>query len=145
MMTISVQRSFDMGHRLYSYAGKCYRLHGHTYRGVFTFKRKLTTPGVDKRGMVADFAEVKPCIDVVLKKYDHYLALWRKDPLATSINEEHLVLLEAEPTVENLCRLISWEVNDLVERELKEVSLIKLKLWETENCYAEYHNLPSGS
>ena len=55
MYQVRIEVSFDSGHRLLDYDGKCAFPHGHTYRAeVF-----LEGASLDRLGLVFDFTELK--------------------------------------------------------------------------------------
>ena len=55
MFTVSREIEFCYGHRLLRYEGKCRHLHGHNGRLTVVFE----TDGLDGRGMVLDFSDIK--------------------------------------------------------------------------------------
>lgn len=74
-MEISLSHSIAMGHRIPNHeggAGKCARLHGHTYRFDVTLKAPLL-----RDGFVIDFGVVKNA----LNEWDHRTILWDRDEL----------------------------------------------------------------
>ena len=59
--------TFDAAHRIVDYAGKCERLHGHTYMLKVTIQGEL-----QESGMVVDFAIIKNLVnDEIISKLDH--------------------------------------------------------------------------
>jgi 6-pyruvoyltetrahydropterin/6-carboxytetrahydropterin synthase len=109
---LSVTKVFtmDCAHRLRDYDGKCANLHGHTYRLEIT----VTGP-VDDRGMIVDFGDLKTLVDrLVISRIDH-----------RCLND----IMEANPTAENMCRVI-W---DILEEPVEEWGCIlrRIVLWET--------------
>ena len=77
MFRVTREIRFCYGHRLLNYDGKCRHLHGHNGRAVIT----LESEGLDERGMVLDFSQLKKVvgswIDATL---DHRMLLHRDDP-----------------------------------------------------------------
>ncbi len=67
-MLVSVELTFDAAHNLPAYAGKCERLHGHTYR-----VRVVCEAPVDPAsGLAIDFAAVKRALrERVIDPLDH--------------------------------------------------------------------------
>ena len=67
-MIVATEFEFDAAHNLPNYAGKCERLHGHTYR-----LRVLCAAPVDaSTGLAIDFAEVKRVVKaLVVDVLDH--------------------------------------------------------------------------
>lgn len=129
MYRVTKEIHFCYGHRLLGYAGKCRHLHGHNGKAVVT----LETPALDRLGMVVDFAEVKRVlgrwIDDTL---DHRMLLHRDDPAVPELDRqgEPLVLLDANPTAENIARVI------LDHAAAAGLPVVEVTLWETENSYA---------
>src|SRR3989304_8866840 len=67
--------TFDAGHRLSNYEGKCKHLHGHTYTLEITVEG-----GLDKTGMVMDFGELKRIFkEFIEPKFDHKFMLNKND------------------------------------------------------------------
>ena len=77
MLTITKEFLFDAAHRLClknlseeenrEIYGKCYQLHGHTYR----LQVSVSGP-VRPEGMIMNFSELKKIVeDLVIKRYDH--------------------------------------------------------------------------
>jgi 6-pyruvoyltetrahydropterin/6-carboxytetrahydropterin synthase len=126
---ISVEFTFDAGHRIVGHKGKCARLHGHTYRVHVMCAGPVKDPG-----FVIDFGDIK---DLVME-WDHRLLLWEEDPVAgkfanENLLSEHVILLAFNPTAENMARDIALQIQRRfgVDRTLVE-------LWETKNSMARY-------
>ena len=67
-MIIRQSFSFEAAHRLPRYRGKCFNLHGHSYRFVCTLDRPVD-PGT---GMAIDFADIVAVVEeAVLRAWDH--------------------------------------------------------------------------
>ncbi len=125
-----------MGHRLPFHKGKCYNLHGHTY------KLQVTIEGEpDKNGFVMDFGDLKKIVkETVLEKLDHALTLSKGDPLVAALQKIsetqerplQLQIMDFESTAENLSK---WIYNQLREADLAVVEVI---LWETPTSSASY-------
>jgi 6-pyruvoyltetrahydropterin/6-carboxytetrahydropterin synthase len=95
--------------------GKCSNLHGHTYHLEVEIIGE-----VNEKGWICNFGEIKKMIkETVIKKYDHKY-----------LNDYFEI-----PTVENILLQIYIDL----EKEFndKPYKLSKLKLWETDNSYAE--------
>ena len=76
MYQIRIEFSFDSGHRLLDYNGKCAYPHGHTYRAeVFLKSRTL-----DRLGLVYDFTDLKDRIKSwVDENWDHAFLVNSRD------------------------------------------------------------------
>jgi len=122
--------TFDMAHRLSFHKGKCWNLHGHTY------KLEVTVSGdADSNGMVIDFNDLKNIImEKVVDVLDHATVIYEKDELMMKNfpMELHHVIMPYEPTAENLC---IWITEQLEEAGLK---IKQVAVWETPNSKAVY-------
>ena len=117
-MKVSVTKgfSFEASHHLPNYDGACSRLHGHSY------KMQVTVSGsVDETtGMVLDFNILKSVVkEEVVDRYDH----------------RYLNDFFENPTAENMVQHIFKEL--AVKFSKMGLSLDSVKLWETENSFAE--------
>lgn len=136
MYRVTKEIHFCYGHRLLDYAGKCRHLHGHNGKAVVT----LETAALDRLGMVVDFSEMKRVlgrwIDDTL---DHRMLLHRDDPAVPELERqgEPLVLLDVNPTAENIAKLIYDRA------AAAGLPVVEVTLWETENSYATYR--PAGA
>jgi len=131
MFRVSREIDFCYGHRLLDYEGKCRHLHGHNGKAIVT----LAVSGLDERGMVLDFGEIKRVISGWIdRELDHRMILCRDDPAVPVLKElgEPLFLMEANPTAENIARLIY----DFTRAE--GFPVVEVQLWETPRCVAAY-------
>jgi 6-pyruvoyltetrahydropterin/6-carboxytetrahydropterin synthase len=131
MFRVSREIDFCYGHRLLQYEGKCRHLHGHNGRAIIT----LETASLDGQGMVVDFNEIKRRINVWIDDHiDHRMILHRDDPIVPILEKqgEPMYLLDANPTAENIAKLIADK-----SRELG-VPVVEVRLWETPHCFATY-------
>lgn len=105
MYLIDKEIHFCYGHRLLNHSGKCRHLHGHNAVAVI----QLAATELDPMGMVCDFSEigsyVKHWID---ENLDHTMLLHKDDPVLPCLNQsgERVVVMEHNPTAENIARLI---------------------------------------
>ena len=105
MFHVSREIDFCYGHRLLNYEGKCRNLHGHNGRVVIT----MESSGLDERGMVLDFSEIKRVVSGwINESFDHRMILHHDDPVVPILEKlgEPLFLMDANPTAENIARLI---------------------------------------
>lgn len=131
MFRVSRQIDFCYGHRLLNYDGKCKYLHGHNGRAIITIEAEK----LDARGMVLDFTDIKQVVSRWIDQHlDHRMLLHRDDPIAPLLEEhgEPLYLMDANPTAENIARLI-YEVTANAG-----FPIVESLLWETPNCFATY-------
>jgi len=100
----------------------------------------MSENGHPKDGMVYDFSELKKIIErSILNVFDHALVLSDQESQeliqGISGRYERVVILTFQPSCENL--LIHFK--NLIEVELpQELKLVKLRLDETINSYAEW-------
>ena len=131
MYLVSREIDFCYGHRLLQYDGKCKYLHGHNGRAIIS----LAAEQLDPLGMVIDFTDIKRVVSGWIdQNLDHRMILHRDDPIVPVLQGlgEPLYLIDANPTAENIARLI-YECAAGHGFPITEV-----KLWETPNCYATY-------
>lgn len=131
MFRVSQEIEFSYGHRLLNYQGKCSHLHGHNGKLLVT----LEAPGVDDRGMVVDFGQIKRIIGRWIDEHlDHRMILHQDDPAVPLLRalREPLVLLDRNPTAENIARLIADFAIGCG------LPVVELRLWETPRCSAAY-------
>lgn len=131
MFRVTRQIDFCYGHRLLNYEGKCKYLHGHNGRAVIS----IASDHLDPRGMVMDFSEIKQVVSGWIDaQLDHRMILHRDDPAVPLLQRlgEPVFLMEANPTAENIARLIY----DFARG--RGFPVIQVDLWETRSCYASY-------
>lgn len=131
MFRVTKELSFCYGHRLLNYNGKCRNLHGHNGRAVIT----VEAPELDSLGMVVDFTKLKQTvgqwIDATL---DHKMLLHREDPIIPELVRlgEPYVLLDVNPTAENLAKMIYEQV------QVAGFPVVEVTLWESDTSFATY-------
>jgi 6-pyruvoyltetrahydropterin/6-carboxytetrahydropterin synthase len=141
IVRISKEFNFDMAHALLGYDGLCRNIHGHSYTLVVTV---IGTPLQDvsspKIGMLIDFKDLKNIIrKQIIDRFDHALVLNSaspKDLLDLLLkNYDKIVLLDYQPTTENLIADMAVTIRALLPVNLK---LFSLRLRETPTSYAEW-------
>ena len=135
MHLIRIEITFDSGHRLLDYDGKCAFPHGHTYRAeVF-----LKAASLDSLGLVFDFSELRSRIKSWIDdNWDHaFLANSRDTELIAGlvpVSKGRLYQFADEnPSCEVMSRELYKKVSDLCG-----VTPAKVRLWESVNQYAEF-------
>jgi 6-pyruvoyltetrahydropterin/6-carboxytetrahydropterin synthase len=131
MYRVTREITFCYGHRLLNYDGKCRHLHGHNGRAVIT----LEGPGLDARGMLVDFGEIKRQVQHWIdENLDHNMLLCRDDPLVPLLLErrERVFVMDENPTAENIARLIFDRARE------GGLPVVEVVLWETDNCCSAY-------
>ncbi len=132
-MKIAKEFRWEMGHRLKFHKGKCINLHGHSYKMMVEF-----SGDVDENGMVLDYYDVKEIIAPLVEELDHGFLVYEEDKelieILKNLNSKHTVV-NFESTAENLCKYFLKKIS---EKDLpKNITGISVKVFETENTYAE--------
>jgi 6-pyruvoyltetrahydropterin/6-carboxytetrahydropterin synthase len=139
---ITKQFSFETGHALYGYDGKCRNVHGHSYRLSVTV---IGTPIAEatnvKFGMVIDFGDLKKVVkEEIVDVFDHATVFNKNTPhveLAKELMDRgHNVLLaDYQPTSE----MMVIDFAEKIKNRLPDsIQLHSLKLQETATSYAEW-------
>jgi len=153
MLTCTRRIQFCAGHRVRGHENKCAHLHGHNY--VVFLTACLGEPATDQTdgiGRVVDFSVLKKRIGGWIdEKWDHGFiysaydvetskALAAFDGFMGSDDEKwpgtKLYELPYNPTAENLANYLLHKVGP-ARLDGTGVTLSKVVVWETENCYAE--------
>jgi 6-pyruvoyltetrahydropterin/6-carboxytetrahydropterin synthase len=131
MYSVTKQIHFCYGHRLMDYGGVCKHPHGHNALAEI----EVRTGTLDARNMVADFSDVKRIAKGWIDEHlDHKMILRHDDPLVEPLQRlgEPVYLLDSNPTVERIARLIFDEVRSLG------LPVIQVKVWETPTSFTTY-------
>ncbi|SHG85214.1 6-pyruvoyl trahydropterin synthase family protein [Winogradskyella jejuensis] len=139
---ITKQFSFETGHALYGYDGKCKNVHGHSYRLDVTV---IGTPISDntnvKFGMVIDFGDLKKIVKAeIVDVFDHATVFNKNTPhveLAKELQDRghNVLLVDYQPTSE----MMVIDFAEKIKRHLpSNIKLHSLKLQETATSYAEW-------
>ena len=132
-MKIAKEFRWEMGHRLLLHPGKCLNLHGHSYKMLVEF-----TGEVEDNGMVLDYFDVKKIITPLVDELDHAIIVNKSDSKlleAVELLNSDFVLVDFESTAENLCY---YFLDKIKSADLpKNITEIMVKIFETENTYAE--------
>ncbi|WP_299098334.1 6-carboxytetrahydropterin synthase [uncultured Winogradskyella sp.] len=140
---ITKQFSFEAGHALYGYDGKCKNLHGHSYH---LFVTVIGEPIIDhsnvKFGMVIDFGDLKKIVNKeIIDVFDHSMIFNKNTPhlnLAKELKnqEHHIILVDYQPTTE----MMVIDFAEKIKKHLPEnIALHSLKLSETSTSFAEWY------
>lgn len=150
---------FDAGHRVLNHESKCANLHGHRYVAEVT----VDAPTLDGIGRVIDFSCLKEIVgDWIDENWDHNILLHADDPLlramqalrrqasppAVSDTWDSVVFnrkppfimpYSMNPTAENMATLLYGETVSLLHADARssELSVVRVRLYETPNCWAE--------
>jgi 6-pyruvoyltetrahydropterin/6-carboxytetrahydropterin synthase len=131
MFKVTRHIEFCYGHRLLNYEGKCRHLHGHNGR----VEVDIEATGLDARGMVYDFSDIKEAIkNWIDETLDHRMLLRRDDPILPALKQrgELVYVMDENPTAENIAKLI------FDQARAKGLPVVEVRLWETPTSYATY-------
>lgn len=121
---LSKKVSFEAAHHLPNYEGKCNRLHGHSYKLEVVISGNVLSDTACEDisdSMVLDFTTMKRVIqEQVIDLFDH-----------TDLNRFFL-----HPTAEIMCMEIFEKLQEPFKKHGANLEVVKL--WETEDSYAEY-------
>ncbi|MDO6811729.1 6-pyruvoyl trahydropterin synthase family protein [Tenacibaculum soleae] len=139
---ITKQFSFETGHALYGYDGKCKNVHGHSYKlSVTVIGQPITDVSNVKYGMVIDFGDLKKIvIEEIVDVFDHATVFNQNTPhveLAKELKarDHHVILVDYQPTSE----MMVIDFADKIQKRLPDnIKLFSLKLQETETSFAEW-------
>ena len=140
---ITKEFTFETGHALYGYDGKCRNVHGHSYKlAVTVIGTPIDELGHVKHGMVIDFGDLKEIIkEEIVEPFDHATVFNKNTPhveLAKELSDRghDVILVDYQPTSE----MMIIDFADKIKKRLPEnISLHHLRLRETETSYAEWH------
>lgn len=140
---ITKQFSFETGHALYGYDGKCKNVHGHSYKlSVTVIGQPISDNSNVKFGMVIDFSDLKKIVkEEIVDQFDHATVFNKNTPhveLASELKSRghHVILVNYQPTSENMVTDFAKKIQDRLPAEIK---LHSLKLQETETSFAEWY------
>ena len=140
---ITKQFSFETGHALYGYDGKCKNVHGHSYKlSVTVIGTPITDSNNVKFGMVIDFTDLKKIVrEEIVDVFDHATVFNKNTPhveLAEELSNRghHVILVNYQPTSENMVIDFAKKIQDRLPNNIQ---LHSLKLQETESSFAEWY------
>jgi 6-pyruvoyltetrahydropterin/6-carboxytetrahydropterin synthase len=140
---ITKQFTFETGHALFGYDGKCRNVHGHSYKlAVTVIGRPSTDKGDVKLGMVIDFGDLKKIVkEEIVDSFDHATIFNKNTPhleLARELQDRghKVILADYQPTSENMVIDFAAKIK---ARLPGNIELHSLKLRETETAFAEWH------
>ena len=140
---ITKQFSFETGHALYGYDGKCKNVHGHSYKlSVTVIGSPITDRNNVKFGMVIDFSDLKTIVrEEIVDQFDHATVFNQTTPHIELANElksrgHEVILVDYQPTSENMVIDFPKRISN---RLPENISLHSLKLQETDTSFAEWY------
>lgn len=120
MYEVSIIKSFPAAHLLAEIGGKCEALHGHNFKVEIT----VAAEELNSNGLLIDFRFLKKHLNDILEKMDH----------------KHLNELKCfagiNPSAENIARYICEKMDSKVKAG--GVTMVKVKIWESENAAVTY-------
>ena len=119
-VSVTKRFTFEASHNLIEYDGPCSNLHGHSYKLYVTVSGSVDTVSDNiTECMVIDFKDIKSIVKrEVVDKLDH-----------TYLNK-----VFSQPTAEVMAALIFETLENVFP---KDCTLEKIRLYETEDSYAE--------
>lgn len=140
---ITKQFSFETGHALYGYDGKCRNVHGHSYKlSVTVIGTPISSTDNVKYGMVIDFGDLKRIVkSEIVDKFDHATVFNKNTPhveLARELKDRghNVILVNYQPTSENMVIDFAEKIKKFLPETIQ---LHSLKLQETETSFAEWY------
>ena len=140
---ITKQFSFETGHALYGYDGKCKNVHGHSYKlSVTVIGKPISDNSNVKFGMVIDFSDLKKIVkEEIVDVFDHATVFNKNTPhveLAAELENRghHVILVNYQPTSENMVTDFAQKIKNRLHADIK---LHSLKLQETDTSFADWY------
>ncbi|MCD8416729.1 6-carboxytetrahydropterin synthase [Tenacibaculum finnmarkense genomovar finnmarkense] len=139
---ITKQFTFETGHALYGYDGKCKNVHGHSYKLYVTVTGQPIADSTNvKFGMVIDFGDLKKIVkEEIVDVFDHATVFNQNTPhieLAKELKDRghHVILVDYQPTSEMMAIDFAKKIKDRLPENIK---LHAIKLQETDSSFAEW-------
>ena len=140
---ITKKFSFETGHALYGYDGKCKNVHGHSYKlSVTVIGQPITDNTNVKFGMVIDFGDLKKIVkEEIVNVFDHVTVFNKNTPhveLAKELEDRghNVLLVDYQPTSEMM--VIDF-ASKITKRLPTHIKLHSLKLQETDSSFAQWY------
>lgn len=136
-MRVAKRFKWEAAHRLPWHDGPCANLHGHSYRMTVELEG---TP--DERGMLIDFQHIKRVLKPLIASWDHAVLIGAgDDALADAMAQlgTCTFTFPTDTTTENICAYVVHYLGTRALQTLQahNVETIRVRLAETETCYAE--------
>lgn len=150
-ITCTRRIQFCAGHRVMGHENKCAHLHGHNYVAFFTAEAVPESAyRTDDVGRVIDFSVLKERLGGWIDRFwDHGFLLHEMDHATikaiSALNAareeggeepQKVYVMPSNPTAENMAW---WLLINVAPRLLADtgIRIRKVRIWETENCYAD--------
>lgn len=139
LIRVTKEFDFEMAHALYKYDGLCKNIHGHSYKlKVSVIGEPIKDNNNPKNGMVIDFKDLKNIVkSEIIDIFDHAFVINKISAFGTPELEMFSKTMEVDyqPTSEMLIQDFAQRI---AKRLPKNVKLHNLRLFETNNSYAEW-------
>ena len=137
-MNCTRRLTFSAGHRVLGHEGKCQFPHGHNYVAEITAEAIR----LDPIGRVVDFSVIKRVVgEWIEQNWDHAFLVNTEDTELLEVFAHHpkwkLAVLPYNPTAENMAKELLLAAAGLIAKSQEHVRVIHVRLWETENCWAD--------
>ncbi len=121
---------FESAHFLPDHAGKCKRMHGHSWKGTAIVSGPMLQQNGTSKGMLLDYGDMKKAIEEMVENHlDHFC-----------LNESLASFNVTNPTSENIACWIYWYLKK------KLPNLVEVIIQETCTCRCVYHpNTPNDT
>ena len=123
---ITKQFSFETGHALYGYDGKCKNVHGHSYKlSVTVIGQPISDNSNVKFGMVIDFSDLKKIVkEEIVDAFDHATVFNKNTPhveLAAELENRghHVILVNYQPTSENMVTDFAQKIKNRLRLQVR--------------------------
>lgn len=129
---------FCSGHRVLNHESKCSNMHGHNYVAMFY----AVADSLDDIGRVIDFSVLKDKLGGWIDRFwDHTYIVYKADKeviaaLELVSRKKPYFLADFNPTAENMAEYL-LKVVCPSELAGTGVTVRRIQLWETENCFVE--------
>ena len=141
MLQVTKIFRFETAHAIHGYSGLCKNIHGHSYVLHVTIAAQDSNDEyLSSPGFIFDFKDLKHLVNkTIIHNLDHCIILsedfLKQHTFANSL--ENLTIWKMEPSAENILLYI----RKVLQKELPQnVVLRKLKIYETNDSYAEWEN-----
>lgn len=142
LIRITKQFTFETGHALYGYDGKCKNVHGHSYKlSVTVIGKPISDVNHVKFGMVIDFGDLKKIVNrEIVNVFDHATVFNKNTPhveLAKELSDRghNVLLVDYQPTSEMMVIDFASKIKSFLPETIK---LHSLRLQETATSCAEW-------
>ena len=136
MFKATKEFKWDMAHRLPTHWGKCFNVHGHTYKALITIQWEHLQSEGEESWMLKDFWNFKPIKERIDENRDHAYVWIKDDEVLLFLKEKwfRTFSMDSNPTAENMTKLLFEKSRELIPN----VDIDKILIYETPTSFAEY-------